>query len=527
MVAEPTSLAVTTPLLTVATEASEELQVTVLSVALSGLTVAVKVTVSPAFNEALVLFSVTLVTGVASTVIKQVAVLSPALAVMVALPTFFAVTTPLLTVATEASDVVQVTVLSMASSGLTVGVKVTVSPTFSDALVLFRLTEVTGVSKTVTKQLAVLSFTFTVIVALPTPTAVTTTLVPSEATLNSATRALSDLHDTPSIVASSGLTVYVKVTVSPTFSDALVLFRLTEVTGVATTVIVQVADFSPAFAVMVAEPTSLAVTTPLLTVATEASEELQVTVLSVALSGLTVAVKVTVSPAFNEALVLFSVTLVTGVASTVIKQVAVLSPALAVMVALPTFFAVTTPLLTVATEASDVVQVTVLSVASSGLTVGVKVTVSPTFSDALVLFRLTEVTGVATTVIVQVADFSPAFAVMVAEPTSLAVTTPLLTVATEASEVLQVTVLSVASSGFTVAVRVTVSSTFISKSFLFRDISVTGTTLALTVTAHIAVFPPSSVFTLIVALPGATATTVPSETVAISSLLLDHNTVLL
>ena len=109
--------------------------------------------------------------------------------------------------------------------------------------------------------------------------------------------------------------------------------------------------------------------------------------------------RVTVSPALSDAVVLLRVTEVTSVATTVIWHVAVLLPALAVMVAVPTFFAVTTPLETVATVWSDVVQVTVLSVASLGLTVAVRVTVSPALSDALVLFKVTEVTSVATTVI--------------------------------------------------------------------------------------------------------------------------------
>ena len=69
------------------------------------------------------------------------------------------------------------------------------------------------------------------------------------------------------------------------------------------------------------------------------------------------------------------------------------------MVAVPTFFAVTTPFETVAIVWSEDDQVTVLSVASSGLTVAVRVTVSPALSDAVVLFRVTDVTSVATTVI--------------------------------------------------------------------------------------------------------------------------------
>ena len=102
--------------------------------------------------------------------------------------------------------------------------------------------------------------------------------------------------------------------------------------------------------------------------------------------------RVTVSPAFRVAVVLSRVIDETSVGSTVTSQVADLSPALAVIVAEPTFTAVTTPSLTVAMLASDVDHVTVLSVASDGETVAVRVTVSPTFSAAVVLLRDTEVT---------------------------------------------------------------------------------------------------------------------------------------
>ena len=228
---------------------------------------------------------------------------------------------------------------------------------------------------------------------------------------------------------------------------------MTEVTGVATTVTAQVAALSPALAVMVAEPTFLAVTTPSLTVATEASEVVQVTVLSVASSGLTVAVRVTVSPAFREALVLSRVTEVTWVATTVTAQVAVLSPALAVMVAEPTFFAMTMPSLTVATEASEVLQVTVLSVASSGLTVAVRVTVSPAFRDVSDMSILISSTLIGITFTTQDADLIPQVALTVVWPIFTAVTSPSLTVATDSSDEFQRTVLSVVFSGTTVAVR--------------------------------------------------------------------------
>ena len=132
---------------------------------------------------------------------------------------------------------------------------------------------------------------------------------------------------------------------------------------------------SPALAVMVALPILTALTIPFSTVATDGFDEFQVTVLSVASDGLTVAAKVTDCPTFNDAVVLSRVMLVTGVASTVTAQVAVLSPALAVMVALPTIRALTTPPSTVATEGFDDDHVIVLSVASDGATVAVSVVV--------------------------------------------------------------------------------------------------------------------------------------------------------
>ena len=61
---------------------------------------------------------------------------------------------------------------------------------------------------------------------------------------------------------------------------------------------------------------------------------------------------------------------------TVTEQVTLLLPAVAVIVAVPAFIALTVPPSTVATEVSELDQVTVLSVAFSGSTVAVKVCVS-------------------------------------------------------------------------------------------------------------------------------------------------------
>ena len=147
---------------------------------------------------------------------------------------------------------------------------------------------------------------------------------------------------------------------------------------------------------MVAVPSLTAVTLPLAsTVAIAVLELVQVTVLSVASSGFTVATRVSDSPSLSSRLVLFSVTSVTAMTFllTVTEHVADFSPTLAVMVAEPSLTAVTLPLLsTVAIAVLELDQVTVLSVASSGLTVAVSVSDSPSVSVSSVLFNVTSVT---------------------------------------------------------------------------------------------------------------------------------------
>ena len=98
-------------------------------------------------------------------------------------------------------------------------------------------------------------------------------------------------------VAFEGVTVAVSVWVSPTVMERDVLLRLTPVTEtvLAWTATEQVAFLPPSFVVtvIVADPMALAVTTPELeTVATVVLLEDQLTDLSVALDGVTVAVSV-------------------------------------------------------------------------------------------------------------------------------------------------------------------------------------------------------------------------------------------
>jgi hypothetical protein len=280
--------------------------------------------------------------------------------------------------------------------------------------------------------------------------------------------------------------------------------------------------------VIVAVPADLASTFPPSdTVATEELLVVQLTVLFVALLGLTVAVRVSDPPAVRERLVLFRLTLVTGTAAaaTVTAQVAFLFPSdvVTVIVAVPADTAVTVPSSTVATLELLVVQLTVLFVALLGLTVSVRVSDPPAVKERLVLLRLTLVTGTAaaTTVKAQVAVLFPStvVTVIVAVPTDTAVTVPLDTVATAELLVAQFTFLFVASPGLTVALRVPFPPTARERLVLFRLTPLTETTADATVTVQVAVLLPSAVVTVIVAVPGDFAVTVPPDTVATAELL--------
>ena len=99
--------------------------------------------------------------------------------------------------------------------------------------------------------------------------------------------------------AFEGSTVAVSVEVAPTVRASVLLDMLMPVTGTRT-VTVQVAFCPPeAVAVIIAVPGPTAVTLPPETVATEALEVVHVTVLLVALDGLTVAVSVEELPALR------------------------------------------------------------------------------------------------------------------------------------------------------------------------------------------------------------------------------------
>ena len=478
MTAVPSLIPFTVPFLTVATAVLEEVQVTVLSVALSGLTVAVRVSSPFTFSVRLVLFRVTDVTATTAleTVTLHVAVLSPAFAVIVAVPALMPFTFPSLTVATAVSEEDQVTVLSVALSGLTVAVRVSSLPSAKDKEVLSKEMDVTATTPflTVTLHVAVLSSAFAVMVAVPA-------LIPfTFPSLTVAMDVLEEVQVTVLSVALSGLTVAERVSSSPSVKVMEVLSKEMEVTATSPflTVTLHVAVLSPAFAVMVAIPTLMPFTFPLSTVAMDVLEEVQVTVWSVALSGLTVAVRVISSFTVIVNEVLSKEMDVTAIKAflTVTLHVAVLSPVFAVMTDVPSLTAVTFPSFTVATSVFSEVQVTVLSVASSGLTVAVREISSPSVISREVLSRVTDVTAMnfACTFTAQVAVLFPALAVMVAVPSFTAVTTPSLTVATAELDELQVTVLSVALPGLTVALILDVSPSSRVREVGFTEMDATG-----------------------------------------------------
>ncbi len=140
---------------------------------------------------------------------------------------------------------------------------------------------------------------------------------------------------------------------------------------------------------------------------------------------------------------------------TVTAQVAFASPQAAVTVASPGATAVTLPVAsTVATASSELVQVTVGSVTSSGDTVAVSVNSSPGYTSFSVASSVTADASTGLTVTVYSPVMLPLVAVILASPRATPVTTPCSsTVAMSGAALAHVTSLRVALSGATVAVR--------------------------------------------------------------------------
>jgi hypothetical protein len=208
----------------------------------------------------------------AATVTDAVAVLPPAVAVMVAVPAATPFTAPAATVATAAFEDVQVTVAAttLPLESLAVATSVLVAP-------IARLGMLVGVSErdattatgvaTVTVVVAVLPAADAVMVVVPAPTPVTTppfTVATAGLFVDQVTVAAMTLPLESLAVATTVLVAPMArlgMLVGETTSDA------TTGAGVAT-VTDAMADLLPEVAVMLAVPGATAVTTPLATVAT-------------------------------------------------------------------------------------------------------------------------------------------------------------------------------------------------------------------------------------------------------------------
>ena len=236
------------------------------------------------------------------------------------------------------------------------------------------------------------SFALAVMVAVPSLTAVTSPFASTVAMFSS-----EEVHARLLFVAFSGATLAFNANVSPSVSVcsvALSVMPSTSTTG-AFTFMVHLAETllpSVALTVMVAVPSLTAVTSPFAsTVAMFSSEEVHARLLFDALAGSTLAVRFTVSPSSRVFSVIFSVMDATGMIDTFTVHVAFkFEPSLvvAVMVAVPSLIAVTTPsAFTVAMLLSEELQVTDRSSASSGVTVAVNWAVSVSRRDKDVLFR--------------------------------------------------------------------------------------------------------------------------------------------
>src|SRR6218665_440172 len=332
------------------------------------------------------------VTKISVPVTSQLAVFVGSLTrvtVRTAVPAARAVTTPVAeTIAFATSELSKVTLLSVASAGVTFTSNCLAPPTCKGktAGTTVRLSRGLAVAVTVMTQAAVFVGSlalFTVTVALPAAVlAFTNPLASTVATVSS-----EEVHVTALSVVFSGVKTAFRRN-SPFTSkeaEAGLTPRAVKGTGTADTVTAQVADlegFDLETAVIVTVPSNFPVTTPSATEAMLSLFEVHIRDLS-ASAGVMTGVSVTVAFTVTEA-VAGSVMLSTDTPSTVTSHLAVFVWSLtlvAVTVTVPIDFPVTTPSATVAMLLSLEFHVRDLSAAFSGVTEAVSFTVSSTFTD--------------------------------------------------------------------------------------------------------------------------------------------------
>lgn len=213
---------------------------------------------------------------------------SLALHLITARPFFLPTTVPLVvTVAIFLFEETQVTALLFAVAGPTVALSVIFPFLFMVAVFLFNLIEETIITELIVHLAVILlpSFDLHVITAEPFPTALTTPVDETVATL-----VFDDDHVTALLFAAAGPTVALSVNVAPFLIVLFVALSLMDVTG-CETVTVHFASLplpSLALHVITAVPFDTAVIVPLFTVATLLLEVVHSTFLLFALAGATV-----------------------------------------------------------------------------------------------------------------------------------------------------------------------------------------------------------------------------------------------
>jgi hypothetical protein len=369
IVAVPSATEVTTPAEeTVTTAVSDELHVTVgLVIVLSFASLTVAVTVAMSLNDEKLTLSGDRVTDIATwaTVTDVIAVAEPDVAVIVAIPSATAVTSPADdTVATDELDVAHVTVapeIVVPPASFTVATSVVVSADDANERLVGDSVTVDATWATVISAVPLIAPEVAVTVAAPSATAVTS---PADDTV--ATKELEVVHVSVApgmLFPPESFTVATSDAVSPTHESERLVGDSVTVAVAWRTVTDAVVLAEPEVAVIVAEPFATEATSPADdTVATAVSDVAHVTVapdMVFPTASFTVAVIVAVSPTDAKLRLVGDSVTDAAVWATVTDAIALTEPDWAKMVALPTEIAVTSPLAnTVATAVFDELHVT-------------------------------------------------------------------------------------------------------------------------------------------------------------------------
>src|SRR6266568_3300026 len=576
MVAAPAVTPLTNPLLvTVSTAVLLDAQLTVRpasALPLASLGVAVSCTVCPVETDAEAGVTATEATGTCTTVMADVPLCASLVAVIVAAPASFPVTSPLaLTVAAAVLLDTQVTVRPvrvLPFASLRVAVSCTVWPSFTLADAGATATEATATCTTVMAAVPLCPSEVAVIVVEPASSAVTATVAtgtgvtvilavplcpslvavivaapvatavtsPVEFTLAVAVLLLDQLMVRPeSGLPFASFGVAVSCTVCPTCTLADAGATATDATGALLTVMLALPLWPSLVAVMVAEPVATAVTSPLeLTVATAPFELVHATlrpVSGVPFASFGIAVSCTVPPVGRLVAAGVTATDATGTVVTVIVAVPLWPSLVAVIVAEPAAALVTSPpAFTVATALLPLTHVTTrpesgLPLASLGVAASCTVCPACTVADAGVTATDATGTGAGLTVIAAPPLLPSDTAVIVAEPAATPVTSPLaFTVATDGLLLDQP--ITRPDSALPFASLGVAASCTVCPACSVADAGVTATDATGTIATATAAVPvlPSEV-AVIVAEPTATAVTRPlAVTGATAVLLLAHVT---